>query len=539
MPRKTKSTQSPGSPVKYKQQTLLSSFSSSPSAPTRKTNSGGPPRKLGKTTQLRTQDSDSDAEIFELSAPKASKRKLRRSASEVEVSDSSDVGKIRFEEQASSSQNDATGRSSSETEADSSSPNRLVKRPRVSNTESEGNKLEGKRTRLRSSRRLVKRDTTIDIRSDSDSDAQERPKGRLVKGKRPARSYEEEDILSGIDEDKIVDRRLRGKPSQKSRFMQNLEKLKKKKRGLVTSESEEDSGIDNHSLIPGAHLGREGENGAAELEDGDSSESEKDLDDFIVEDEGDAHTTALPAMFSMNTHQDLVHQFKIVCQYYVHLAVTKSAARLRRAKRLTSDEYFSVPLSITRRKLADIRDSIVSSVWRPDYKKSLMSYPKFELHALDFALPQCDACHLGARLSTLSGRLSGEPYDRTTFETKDAKTESSTDESDDEDHSPLEFNLGRFCARRTKVYHELCHWEYELFSSLLREVEELGNAGRGFVKIAYAGGAEPPEDVSDADQVMEWLDQRGIIGYEWQKVKDLMSRATNLEADVKRGRQDD
>ncbi|KAL5511845.1 hypothetical protein ACEPAH_5063 [Sanghuangporus vaninii] len=539
MPRKVNATQYLGSPVKYKQQTLLSLFSSSPSAPARKTDSRRSPEKPRRATQPRTHESDADAEIFESSAPKRSNRKLRRSMNVAEDSDSSDVGKIRFEVQSSSSQSDATGRSSSEAEAEPLSPIRPAKRPRVSNTESEESELENKRVRFRPSRRLIKRDTTSDIRSDSESDAQERSKRRLVKGNRPSRSDEEEDILSGIDEDKIVDSRLRGKPSQKSRFMQNLERLKNKKRGLVTSESEEDSSIENHNLIPGAHPGREGEIGAAELENGEASESEEELDDFIVEDEGDAHTTALPAMFSMNTYQDLVHQFKIVCQYHVHLAVTKPAARPRRAKRLTGDEYFSVPLSIARRKLADIRDSIVSSVWRPDYKKSLMSYPKFELHALDFALPQCDACHLGARISTISGRLGGEPYDRITFETRGAKTESSTDESDDEDHRPLEFNLGRFCARRTKVYHELCHWEYELFSSLLREVEELGNAGRGFVKVAYTGGAELPEDVSDADQVMEWLDQRGIIGYEWQKVKDLISRATNLEADVKRGRQDD
>lgn len=45
-----------------------------------------------------------------------------------------------------------------------------------------------------------------------------------------------------------------------------------------------------------------------------------------------------------------------------------------------------------------------------------MTYPKFELNALDFVIPHCDACHLGARLSTLCGRLGGEPYDRTTFE---------------------------------------------------------------------------------------------------------------------------
>ena len=36
-----------------------------------------------------------------------------------------------------------------------------------------------------------------------------------------------------------------------------------------------------------------------------------------------------------------------------------------------------------------------------------------------------------------------------------------TDGSDDEQckDNKREFHLGRFCARRTKTYHELSHWE--------------------------------------------------------------------------------
>lgn len=55
-----------------------------------------------------------------------------------------------------------------------------------------------------------------------------------------------------------------------------------------------------------------------------SGEREKtdEDDDFIVEDdEHGALTTQLPIAFSMNTHQDLAHQFKIVCQLFVHMAV--------------------------------------------------------------------------------------------------------------------------------------------------------------------------------------------------------------------------
>lgn len=65
-------------------------------------------------------------------------------------------------------------------------------------------------------------------------------------------------------------------------------------------------------------------------EDSDSDDSEQerssavdgDDDDFIVEDHGKStHNISLPAEFSMNTHQDLAHQFKIICQLFVHMAV--------------------------------------------------------------------------------------------------------------------------------------------------------------------------------------------------------------------------
>lgn len=84
---------------------------------------------------------------------------------------------------------------------------------------------------------------------------------------------------------------------------------------------------------------------------------------------------------------------------------------------LADEQYFSVPLQIIRRKLSGVKDSLVSSsVWRPEFKRSLEKYPDFELVALDFAVPSCDACHLGGRMSTLLGRLSGSAYNRSGFE---------------------------------------------------------------------------------------------------------------------------
>lgn len=56
-------------------------------------------------------------------------------------------------------------------------------------------------------------------------------------------------------------------------------------------------------------------------EDDDSDEGDAaDDDTFIVEDDN-AVAPELPAEFSMNTYQDLLHHFKIICQLFVHISV--------------------------------------------------------------------------------------------------------------------------------------------------------------------------------------------------------------------------
>lgn len=37
---------------------------------------------------------------------------------------------------------------------------------------------------------------------------------------------------------------------------------------------------------------------------------------------------------------------------------------------------------------------------------------------------------------------------------------------------------------------------------------------------------------------MNWLDERGLVSTEWQKIKEMMNSATNLEMASKRGGDD-
>ncbi|KAF8350684.1 hypothetical protein F5887DRAFT_940450 [Amanita rubescens] len=236
---------------------------------------------------------------------------------------------------------------------------------------------------------------------------------------------------------------------------------------------------------------------------GDESD-DSDSSNFIVEDDGNI-PQPLPAQFSMETHQDLSHQFKRVFQFFVHIAVRAPLERREfMSKQMKDEEYFSIPLNILRRKILGLRDSLVaSSIWRLEFKKSLERYPEFSLTELDYAVPGCDACHLGGRRSTRIGRLGGIPYDKYGFESIIKSRDSdSEDESDRE--TVIEYSLGRFCGKRTRVYHELTHWEHTLFKCILQEVDELHAAkqSKGFIRVAYEGRRRPPKDLSDADGIL-------------------------------------
>ncbi|KAI6109012.1 hypothetical protein EV401DRAFT_1998574 [Pisolithus croceorrhizus] len=356
---------------------------------------------------------------------------------------------------------------------------------------------------------------------DSDSEPQPR-KSRLIKGARPPTPDDEEDE---VDQSHILENRLRAR-GQKTKYQKTLDKLRSRKRGGAVLQSS--SGDDSETL-----QGPDDPESLSSSEGSHDRSSHEEEDDFIVEDIQDGvQAVDLPAAFSMNAHQDLTHHFKIICQLFVHMAVRPLPERRAFMRHvLKNEQYFSLPLQVTRRKLLGMRDSlVVSSVWGPDFKKTLEKYPEFTLLRMDFSLPVCDACRLGGRVSTLLGRASGTPYDPCDFEDL-------TD--DEEDTNEKEFHLGRFCATRTRVYHEFNHWEYWLYRSLQRRISAVVDNDSDFVEVAYVGGALPPDDPEDADKFMEWLDQRGIIDMEWQKVRKMMESAINLEASSRRGEIDD
>lgn len=140
-------------------------------------------------------------------------------------------------------------------------------------------------------------------------------------------------------------------------------------------------------------------------------------------------------------------------------------------------------------------DSLVaSSVWSPEFRKTLEKYPELALIRMNDSFPGCHACRLGGRSSTILALLSGAPYDECDFEVifdflpitetcvivhqdlTDEESDSSESHTSAEESNrgsparPKEFHLGRFCAARTRVYHEFNHWEVHKVSSGLMTI---------------------------------------------------------------------
>jgi hypothetical protein len=163
-----------------------------------------------------------------------------------------------------------------------------------------------------------------------------------------------------------------------------------------------------------------------------------------VEDDGPEGVPELPVAFNMSSHQDLSHHFKIICQLFVHLAVRSPSQRVSFIQDVKAGKHmnrFQRPFHMISEVCSDFVCSFSRGqllLCRPvngptkdngdarfidhfvdlanEFKRVLEKYPVFSMVEMDFAVPGCDACNLGARMSKMVGRVSGQPYDRSTFE---------------------------------------------------------------------------------------------------------------------------
>ena len=98
-----------------------------------------------------------------------------------------------------------------------------------------------------------------------------------------------------------------------------MRRLTERKLGLMRPQTsdEQTSEDDDQST---RSQGSQQDNGDQDRDNHGGSDEDEDIDDFVVQDDG-AVIPELPMAFSLHGHQDMRHDFKIVCQLFVHIAM--------------------------------------------------------------------------------------------------------------------------------------------------------------------------------------------------------------------------
>ncbi|KAH8833605.1 hypothetical protein DL96DRAFT_1810022 [Flagelloscypha sp. PMI_526] len=392
-----------------------------------------------------------------------------------------------------------------------------------------------------------------------------RKKRRLARERPKHTDSDDEDDLSRVAPDVLEDRfRDRTVKTARQKKLEKYTALRKRKIGPstssakggdITTSDDEDTqdaeATDHNSLFS---------------EDSDVSNSSSS--DFIEEDDNAA--VELPAEYRQV--EDLVTMFKKVFQFFVHVAARDpDERRIFMQDQLESEDvYFALPYRALQKKLSGTRDSLVaSSIWPPDFRGPLETYPGLSIVDLKFAERGCNACKLSSRISTKCARVSGMRYDYYGFQDIESSSSSSSDEDSESDsdeserrskkrkkkmkekerkrkkkgkrkrtkgqdtENRAEFKLGRFCARRAAVFHQFCHWEYDLFQAILEKVDEIRERPSS-KKAAMKKGPS----IDSPDSIVQHFDDRKFIDRQWRLLRAMMDEAHNLDAASKRGERD-
>jgi hypothetical protein len=108
-----------------------------------------------------------------------------------------------------------------------------------------------------------------------------------------------------------------------------------KKLGLKLSESSDEQ-TNEDEVIPSR---------GSQQEDSDGNDSDNDTDDFVVQDDGSV-IPDLPMAFSRHSHQDTGHDFKVVCQLFVHLAMMPMDERREYMEKMLKGTTLYLPNAI-------------------------------------------------------------------------------------------------------------------------------------------------------------------------------------------------
>lgn len=117
----------------------------------------------------------------------------------------------------------------------------------------------------------------------------------------------------------------------------------------------------------------------------------------------------------------------------------------------SDNSYFGEPKLKVEGKLTNMRELVDSQAWKNEFREALEALPNLRFQNIQFH-DGCDACQRQGRVASTNLTFSGLYYDKETFE-----------HVGNYEQRKMSFNVGRFCATRSKLYHRIYHYKYKLY----------------------------------------------------------------------------
>ncbi|EJT45616.1 hypothetical protein A1Q1_05765 [Trichosporon asahii var. asahii CBS 2479] len=260
-------------------------------------------------------------------------------------------------------------------------------------------------------------------------------------------------------------------------------------------------------------------------------EREDELDDFLVSDDGEM-LEELPEEFS-HKRESTEYKFKVVFQYLLLLAI-KGPDILPLSK--SNADYFGRQLRDVRNLMKGFRDSISSTLWKPEFRKALETYPIWKQADLTEREQYCDGCNRRNQHCYHTAWLRGQPYDRESHEVLDASDSEDAEEDTEDDDRVLGNMVPAEGTRLSRapalgapdvLLYQVAVQRPYMSSGEQRDLASRRRISAGLVRKFSRGPL--PNDVEDVDEVTEWMDSQGLMRDSLDWLGRVEGRARRLE----------
>ena len=127
---------------------------------------------------------------------------------------------------------------------------------------------------------------------------------------------------------------------------------------------------------------------------------------------------------------------------------------------VNSEHILKISKCKIERKIQDLLNMLKSEAWQNDFQQAMETFPVLQDTRIS-RKDGCEACARQGRIASEMLEFTGTPYDMRSFESQEVSQS-----------KQMSFEVGKHCARRSKLYHRVFHYEYHLREECVEAINQ-------------------------------------------------------------------